>query len=172
MEKLNLNNKTLITTNKYNSFNKYHPNTNINKDNTVLIKLSDTSGSFPEEVQKNISLNEMDYTINYTNNKSPTSKYKYSEYGKEIFNYLNISEILEENFNLKLKYDNIRKLKENLVGLKNKDINTSSKLTELSAESFTLSKIFTEGMSEISKELLKIHELQLDKIISSIILFN
>ncbi len=168
MEKLNLNNKTLVATNKSYSFNKYHPQ--VNKDHTVLLKLSDTSGSFPEENHKNNSINDMDNTINYTNVRSPISKYKYSEYGKEIFNYLNISEILDENFSLKLKYDNLKKLKENLMSLKNKDKTISSRLTELSAESFTLSKIFADGMSEVSKELLKIHELQLDKIISSKIL--
>ena len=49
------------------------------------------------------------------------------------------------------------KKKENLNILKN--------ITEMNTETFSYKKMFNEGMHEISKELLKLHELQLDKVI-------
>lgn len=174
MEKLNNNNKTSnILNNKSHSF-KNNNLAQTHKDANVIMKLSDTSGSFIEERLKNSSIvDNMDYPLaqNY-NNKSHFSKFRYSEYGKEMFNYLNISEVLDDNANLKAKFDNIKNLKDTLSTIKNKERHSCFRLSELNTESFTLSKLFTDGMSEISKELLKIHELQLDKLISSKNSFN
>ena len=164
MEKINnndamLNNKNNFTGNK---------NNHMNIDKNVFVKLSDTSGSFQDDKIKNISFTEMaDNTILNQNNKTNLSRFKYSEYGKEHLNYLNISEALEENSNLKSKFDNLKYLKDLLMKVKQKDMKANLRLSELNTDTFHLSKIFADGMSEISKELMKIHELQLDKIISS-----
>ena len=108
----------------------------------------------------------LENTINI-NNKTMISKFKYSEYGKENSSILNITEVVEENDNLKEKYDKIARLRERLRTFKKENGYLSSKMNDINTDIFVLTKLFTEGTHEISKELLKIHEIQLDKIVTS-----
>jgi len=105
-------------------------------------------------------------TINM-NNRTVHSKFKYSEYGKEQSSILNITEVVEENGEMREKFEKISLLKEKLRKLKKENNFLSSKMNEINSDIFILTKLFTEGSHEISKELLKIHEIQLDKIVTS-----
>ena len=58
---------------------------------------------------------------------------------------------------LKKIYKN--KKNENKILLKN--------IAEMNTECYTYKKIFNEGIHEIAKELLKLHEMQLDKVINN-----
>lgn len=80
---------------------------------------------------------------------------------------INITDLIEENESLKAKYNYIQYLKNKLRLSKKENIQLSSDINDKNTEVFQLSKIFTEGMHEISKELLKVHEMQLDKATSS-----
>ena len=79
---------------------------------------------------------------------------------------ISINEIVKENEDIRNQYNRIAELKKLY---KNKRIN-NQKLTkfvnEMNTDCFLFKKIFNEGMHEIGKELLKIHELKLDKVIS------
>ena len=79
---------------------------------------------------------------------------------------INISSAIEENIMLKEKYNNIKKLKGNDNLLKKEHDKTILKCGNLNQENINLCKIFTDGINEISKEILKIHELQKTQISS------
>lgn len=82
-------------------------------------------------------------------------------------NSININSVIEENQELKNHYNRIITLKklykikcfENQKLVKN--------LNEMTNECFLFKKLFNDGLHEISKELLKIHEMQLEKVIKS-----
>jgi len=68
---------------------------------------------------------------------------------------------------LKEKFQNLKNLKYKLSQTKQVHRNISNQIGVLNTKYFCWSKLFTEGMHEISKELFKIHEIQLDKMITS-----
>ncbi len=109
----------------------------------------------------------LDHTMNQ-NNKTMLSKFKYSEYGKEHSSILNITEVVEEHGGMREKYEKISMLKDKLKSLKKENKYINTKINDINTNIFILTKLFTEGSHEISKELLKIHEIQLDKIVTSI----
>ncbi len=75
-------------------------------------------------------------------------------------NFVNISTLIEENSYLKEKYNFVTKLKANTNFLKNELDKSILKCGNINKENINLCKIFLEGLSEISKEILKIHEVQ------------
>jgi hypothetical protein len=79
---------------------------------------------------------------------------------------INITDLLDENESLRQKYKQISLLKQKLKTRKKESKYLSNETSIYNTKYFVLAKIFTEGMHEVSKELLKIHEIQLDKIIS------
>ena len=80
---------------------------------------------------------------------------------------INITEMIEDNELLKEKFENLKTLKDKLKLSKKENKFMSNKIAQMNTLFFNLTKIFTEGVHEISKELLKIHEIQLDKIVQS-----
>jgi hypothetical protein len=80
---------------------------------------------------------------------------------------INISELLEDNEILKEKFEHLKALKDKLRLSKKENKFLSNEIAQINTLFFNQTKIFTEGIHEISKELLKIHEIQLDKIVQS-----
>ena len=74
---------------------------------------------------------------------------------------------MEENEQLKEMVDNLNQLKNRLQAMKKNNTNINVEISNRNNKMFILSKIFNEGFHEISKELLKVHEIQLDKLVSS-----
>jgi hypothetical protein len=91
---------------------------------------------------------------------------RFRNFDKEANNSINITEIIEDNTMLRDKFENINSLKQRLKQSKKENKYLSREIAEMNSRVFLLTKIFTEGIHELSKELLKIHEIQLDKIIS------
>ena len=58
-------------------------------------------------------------------------------------------------------------LKKFITIKKKENENLIKGITEMNSDIFLFKKIFNEGLHEIAKELLKIHEIQLDKVINS-----
>jgi hypothetical protein len=126
--------------------------------NSILKKIGSESMSFD-----NVKIPNDDSR----NNKTMLSKLRYTEYGKDTNRSINIAELIEENERLKEIFSHLQNIK-NQLRLSRKENNyISDQITEMNTEYFKLSKIFTEGIHELSKELLKIHEIQLDKIVAS-----
>lgn len=86
---------------------------------------------------------------------------------KIIPNSINIKELVEENEQIRAQYKRILMLKKQLILKRKENEHLSRAITEMNSDCFSFKKIFTEGMHEIAKELLKIHEIQLDKVIAS-----
>ena len=82
-------------------------------------------------------------------------------------NSINISEIVEENEEIRNQYNKIIKLKKLHKQKKKENEHLMKAITEMNSDCFTFKKIFNEGLHEIAKELLKIHEIQLDKVINN-----
>ena len=80
---------------------------------------------------------------------------------------VNLKEIMEENEEIKNQYIKIMQLRK-IYNNKRKENKTLLKnIADMNTECFTYKKIFNEGIHEIGKELLKLHEMQLDKVINN-----
>ena len=106
-----------------------------------------------------IEKNNLNNSFNFTNNND-------SLLNEQNFD-LNISEIVEENEDIKNQYQKIIDLKKIYNNKKKENENLIKGITEMNSDIFLFKKIFNEGLHEIAKELLKIHEIQLDKVINS-----
>ena len=82
-------------------------------------------------------------------------------------NEVNLNEIIEENEQLKDMFDNLKQLKNRLNNIKKNNSGLLTDIVNKNNKMFILSKIYNEGFHEISKELLKVHEVQLEKLVSS-----
>ena len=80
---------------------------------------------------------------------------------------INLNEIIEENEEIKNQYIQIMQLKKIYKSKKNENKMLLKNIAEMNTECFTYKKIFNEGIHEIAKELLKLHEMQLDKVINN-----
>lgn len=105
-----------------------------------------------------------DNNVLVTDNQLPEEKGVYSNVSNKnnlgTDNVVNIATLIEENVYLKEKYNFVRKLKANANLLKNEVDKSILKVGDINKENMNLCKVFTEGLSEISKEILKIHEVQ------------
>jgi len=79
---------------------------------------------------------------------------------------ININEIVKENEDIRNQYNRIAELKKLYKNKRLKNQKVTKFVNELHTDCFLFKRIFNEGMHEIGKELLKIHELKLDKVIS------
>ena len=79
---------------------------------------------------------------------------------------IKINEIVKENEDIKHQYEHITELKKNYKNKKIQNHKLIKSINEMNKNCFLFKKIFNEGMHEMGKELLKIHELKLDKVIS------
>jgi len=79
---------------------------------------------------------------------------------------ININEIVKENEDIRNQYNRIAELKKLYKNKRLKNQKVTKFVNQLHTDCFLFKRIFNEGMHEIGKELLKIHELKLDKVIS------
>ena len=123
---------------------------NINKEN---LKLMGQINHFENEISNKL---EEDLENIYNNIDSSL-----------IGNSINVPEILEKNENLKKKKEKIDELKEILKEKKSENDYLIKNINMLNNNYFRCRKIYREGMYEIAKELLRINEIELDKVINN-----
>ena len=109
--------------------------------------------------------NNISETINIKNNN--TSQLSNGENSSFLNNSINIPEILDKNENLKKKNDKIIELKEYVKEIKKENDFLIKNINLLYNNFFRCKKIYREGMHEIAKELLRINEIELDKVINN-----
>ena len=80
---------------------------------------------------------------------------------------INLNEIMEENEEIKNQYIQILQLKKIYKSKKKENKILLKNIADMNTECFTYKRIFNEGIHEIAKELLKLHEMQLDKVINN-----
>lgn len=125
---------------------------NSSKNDSSIMKISNTENN--EKMSK--SLEDMNFTANA--NKTYNSKMRDSS-------ILNITEFIEENDKLKEKFEIINFLKEKLRLRKKENKYIGNQISKVTSQIHMMASIFNEGMHEISRELLKIHEIQLEKVL-------
>ena len=130
---------------------------NLAKNDSSIMKISNTENN--EKMSK--TLEDMNFTANA--NKTYNSKMKDSS-------ILNITEFIEENDKLKEKFEIINFLKEKLRLRKKENKYIGSQISKVTSQIHLMASIFNEGMHEVSRELLKIHEIQLEKVLKGAIL--
>ena len=158
----------------------------LNKEN---LKLMDQISKLELEINYQNSLLENNYSLNYINNNNIDSpgNVNYSSLNSEnssnIINNsnnaingiknsksgesININEIIEENEDIRNQYNQILQLRKNYKNKKKENKTLLKNIAEMNTECFSYKKMFNEGMHEIAKELLKLHEMQLDKVINN-----
>jgi hypothetical protein len=141
--------------------NSNRENNNYNNNNSSFLRISRI-----ENNNNNNNVLDDKYISQEMTNRSYISRIKNSENGRDS-SLLNITEIIEENNSLRMRYEKIRDLNNKLKSCKKENKNMSGAIADINQQIFTITKIFTEGIHELSKELLKIHEIQLDKVITS-----
>ena len=143
---------------------------NLNKENLKLMEQvnifeNELSFKLEEDLEKiNITLDNNKLDDNKNLNISQITNGNNSL----VFNNsINVSEILDKNENLKKKKEKIDELKEYLKEKKNENDYLIKNINKLNNNFFRCKKIYREGMHEIAKELLRINEIELDKVINN-----
>lgn len=119
--------------------------------------------SYIEELENSSSLIKNSNT-NRGNNNLPLklSILKYNEYGND--NSINISSVLNENIQLKEKYEHNHINRQRMKIIKDELDRILIKCGNINADNINACKIYSMGVHEISMELLNVHESQLDRI--------
>ena len=140
-----------------------------NKENLKLMEQinkieNDLSNKLEEDLEKlNYDLynNKSNESINFNNSQI-------SGNNSSIMNYsIDVSEILEKNENMREKVKKIDSLKEFLKEKKEENDFLIKNINQMNNNYFRCKKIYREGMHEIAKELLRINEIELDKVINN-----
>ena len=141
------------------SYNTSSINNNLSSNKTNVSNYLDSSKNY------NSSIINSDNSISRSNilniNNSITGNRNKS---KES---ISLNEIIEENEEIKNQYIQIMQLKKIYKNKKNENKSLLKNIAEMNTECFTYKKIFNEGIHEIAKELMKLHEMQLDKVINN-----
>ena len=144
----------------------------MNKENLKLMgqvnkfenELSDKLEEDLDNFQLNFDNSKFNESKDIRNNMSQASNGDNSSF---LNNSINIPEILDKNENLKKKNDKVCELKKYLKEKKKENDYLIKNINLLYNNFFKCKKIYREGMHEIAKELLRINEIELDKVINN-----
>ena len=144
----------------------------MNKENLKLMgqvnkfenELSDKLEEDLDNCQLNFDNSKFNESKDIRNNMSQASNGDNSSF---LNNSINIPEILDKNENLKKKNDKVCELKQYLKEKKKENDYLIKNINLLYNNFFKCKKIYREGMHEIAKELLRINEIELDKVINN-----
>ena len=154
----------------YNYNNDEIPYSNISNSN---IDTNNNSNSISININNSQSINSINYSnmINNMNFAKINNKQLYRPESNNIStsyeNSINIPEILEKNENLRKKKEKIDKMKEILEEKKKENEYLMKNINQMNNNFFKCKKVYNEGMHEIAKELLRINEMELDKVINN-----
>ena len=153
---------------------------NLNKNSLILLdKINELENENNNNQSNNNYNNNVSTNMNnsqYGNNSSVILNNSSQVLGNQSTNFLNnsdkfpkgikINEIVRENEDIREQYNRILELKKEYKNAKYQNHKMIKAINEMSMDCFLFKKIFNEGMNEIGRELLKIHELKLDKVIN------
>ena len=139
-----------------------------NNTNTI-----NNSKSISTNVNNSQSINGINYS-NMINNmnfaKISNKSLIKSESNSTSMNYengINVPKILEKNEGLRKKQEKIDKMREILQEKKIENEYLMKNINQMNNDFFKCKKVYNEGMHEIAKELLRINEMELDKVINN-----
>ena len=145
----------------------------LNKENLKLMEQvnnfeNELSTRLEEDLEKiNLNLDNNNFEESKNLNNSGNSILTNSNNSSMINNSINISDILEKNEELKKKKEKNDILREYLRDRKNENDYIIKNINQMNNNFFRCKRIYREGMYEIAKELLRINEIELDKVINN-----
>ena len=145
----------------------------LNKENLKLMEQvnnfeNELSTRLEEDLEKiNLNLDNNNFEESKNLNNSGNSILTNSNNSSMINNSINISDILEKNEELKKKKEKNVILREYLRDRKNENDYIIKNINQMNNNFFRCKRIYREGMYEIAKELLRINEIELDKVINN-----
>ena len=141
----------------------------MNKENLKLMEqINQIESELSLKLEKDLEKLNYDININKSNESLNFNNSQITGNNSSIMsNGINISEILEKNENLREKKEKIDSLKEFLKEKKEENDYLIKNINQMNNNFFRCKKIYREGMHEIAKELLKINEIELDKVINN-----
>ena len=152
---MNNNNQNLIINNSLENTNNNSLSTNVNNNSQSI------NGLNYSNIIKNINFANME-NFNYSNRGENNLSNSIS-----FNNSINIPAILENNEILRKKKEKVDKLKEILKEKKLENHYLMKNINIMNNNFFKCKKVYNEGMHEIAKELLRINEMELDKVINN-----
>ena len=145
----------------------------LNKEN---LKLMEQVNHFENELSIRLEEDLEKINFNFDNNNFEESK-NLNNSGNSILtnsnnssivnNSINIPEILDKNEELRQKKEKVDILKEYFKERRNENDYLIKNINQLNNNFFRCKRIYREGMYEIAKELLRINEIELDKVINN-----
>ena len=150
-----------------NYYNNLYENSNLSNNNININSSNKSNISSFIDSPRNLNFssnNSNSYSKNITTPNDNSSVIGMKNKSRES---INLSEIMEENEEIKNEYIQIEQLKQIYKSKKKENKILLKNIADMNTECFTYKKIFNEGIHEIAKELLKLHEMQLDKVINN-----
>ena len=145
----------------------------LNKENLKLMEQvnhleNELSTRLEEDLEKiNFNLDNNNFEESKNLNNSGNSILTNSNNSTIVNNSINIPEILDKNEELRQKKEKVDILKEYFKERRNENDYLIKNINQLNNNFFRCKRIYREGMYEIAKELLRINEIELDKVINN-----
>ena len=145
----------------------------LNKENLKLMEQvnhleNELSTRLEEDLEKiNFNLDNNNFEESKNLNNSGNSILTNSNNSTIVNNSINIPEILDKNEELRQKKEKVDILKEYFKERMNENDYLIKNINQLNNNFFRCKRIYREGMYEIAKELLRINEIELDKVINN-----
>ena len=148
-----------------NSLNENQYTTNVNNSSSNNNNKTNVSSFLdsPRNLSSSQINNEINSSINNMINSNSSSMGNKNKSRESV----NLKEIMLENEEIKNQYFQILQLKKIYKNKKKENKILLKNIADMNTECFTYKRIFNEGIHEIAKELLKLHEMQLDKVINN-----
>ena len=176
LDNYDYNTNNNITKNKFTGINNINNEKQMNPIQNNSSEITNNNSLSTNVNNNSQSINGLNYTnlinnINFANMDNKTTSLNKSEsyinnYSID-FNNINIPEILEKNENLREKKEKNDKLREILKEKKMENDYLMRNINQMNNNFFKCKKVYNEGMHEIAKELLRINEIELDKVINN-----
>ena len=176
LDNYDYNTNNNITKNKFTGINNINNEKQMNPIQNNSSEITNNNSLSTNVNNNSQSINGLNYTnlinnINFANMDNKTTSLNKSEsyinnYSID-FNNINIPEILEKNENLREKKEKNDKLREILKEKKMENDYLMRNINQMNNNFFKCKKVYNEGLHEIAKELLRINEIELDKVINN-----
>jgi hypothetical protein len=145
---------------------------NLNINNSMNLVVSNNSYGTNQTLSTNVNNNSQTLNaLNLVNNNNKSNSFSDSSNilnnSINVSRSINIPEILEKNEKLRKKMEKNIKLREILKEKKDENSYLMRSINLMNNNYFKCKKVYTEGMHEVAKELLRINEMELDKVINN-----
>ena len=163
----NMNNNNINNINNENQMNLIQNySSDITNNNSLSTNVNNNSQSINGLNYSNL-INNINFANMVNKNSNLNKSESYINNYSIDFNNINIPDILEKNESLRAKKEKNDKLRDILKEKKMENDYLMRNINQMNNNFFKCKKVYNEGMHEIAKELLRINEIELDKVINN-----